>query len=67
MLGLKRHLPPFVVLASTFGGLLGYSVPNFTENSKKPYSYGVSGGPIMRALTCRTSDSWQATAIASQG
>ena len=34
------------------------------HTSKKPNSYGVSGGPMIRALTCRTSMSRQATASA---
>jgi len=80
MLGLKRHLPPFVVVARTDGAFPGYSVffskvlhyimvtniplPNLTKNSKNPNSYGVSGGPIMIAFTLRTSTSRQATARA---
>jgi hypothetical protein len=39
-------------------------LPNLTENSKNPNSYGVSGGPIMIAFTLRTSTSRQATARA---
>jgi hypothetical protein len=64
MLGLNRHLPLLVVLASTLGGLLGYSAPNLIANWKKPYSYGEPGVPIIKARTCRTSDSCAATAIA---
>ena len=112
MLGLKRHLPAFVVVAVTDGAFPGYSVdrmPAFVSlrrlsfvsvgrrgggrtpskskcelscsiqptlrstgvhetflTSKKPNSYGVSGGPTIRALTFRTSTSRQATAMAKK-
>ncbi len=101
MFGLKRHRPPFVVVAVTEGALPGYSnvrqvvvnlrlgtVSTFGKldgeleeitirivdvlglgaraslTSKKPNSYGVSGGPMIRALTFRTSTSLHATARA---
>lgn len=64
MFGLNLHLPPFVVVAVTVGGESGYAFGNLTANSKKPNSYGVSAGPMMRAFTSRTSFSLQATAIA---
>lgn len=48
MLGLKRHLPPFVVVAVTVGALPGYSVcPSNSLRNDVAYGMYISGEEVI--------------------
>lgn len=65
---INHHHIPLLNLKSNcrYVSQLPIIADSFHVTSKKPNSYGVSWGPMMRALTFRTSMSRQATARAKE-